>query len=284
MRGLDVCALRILLDTGSVRATVPMLRGVWGCTLREYDPLVYRAVFEGHSADGTARNGHMSMPLYVMRPAPPDPDFAPAVEILFLGEACRHVAVLLEAFRRAGKAGLGRKREHFRVRQVRGVLPDGRQVGGPQVWSAGNAAGSSSKTLSNASGLRLAFEEPLRILRHGKLIYTPSFVDMAVAGLRRLCALSPVSVPADFQSRALDAARQLPTSGWRGHRQDLVRWSGRQKDRIEMRGVTGWLDLPGGAGLFRPLLAVLEWIHLGKGTVFGLGKLKLQTPQTGPCR
>ncbi|WP_424831271.1 CRISPR system precrRNA processing endoribonuclease RAMP protein Cas6 [Ruegeria sp.] len=278
--GLSICAFRILLDTGSVRATVPMLRGVWGCALRDLDLSAYEIMFEGYRPNMTPNFGRLNLPLYVMRPAPPNPDFAPAIELLLLGKACRYDNVALEAFELATKAGLGKWREPFRVRKVCGVLPDGRQVREPQTWPASDAVSCLLRDVSNSDGLRLDFDAPLRILRRGKLVNVPSFVDMAVAGLRRLYAVSSVSFNMRLSARALEAARRLPVSNWYGQQQDLVRWSGRQKNRVEMRGVTGWLDLPEGAGPFRPLLAACEWTHLGKGTVFGLGNLKLRSLQT----
>ena len=273
---VSVCAIRVLLDTGSIRATIPMLRGVWGCALRNLDVLVYENVFEGCRRNLTPALGHSTLPLYVMRPAPPDPYFAPAVEILLLGSACKHVSVVLEAFECAAKAGIGPSRTPFRIRKTCGILPDGRQVPEPITWSANNAAICFLQGEPKGDGLRLEFDAPLRLLRRGKLIFEPTFADLAISGLRRLCALSSATFRPDISTRVLDAAKRLPASGWFGNRQDFVRWSGRQKNEVEMRGVTGWLELPEGAGPFRPLLAASEWLHLGKGTVFGLGKLKLR--------
>ena len=274
--GVSVCAIRVLLDTCSVRATIPMLRGVWGCAMRDLDMSVYKNVFEGCQSSQTPALGRSALPLYVMRPAPPDPDFSPAVEMLLLGSASEHVSVALEALERAGKAGLGPQRKPFRIRKACGILPDGRQVPDPVTWSASNAALRLLRGEPKSDGLRLEFDAPLRLLRRGKLISEPTFADMAISGLRRLCAFSSTVFRPDVSVRVLDAAKRLPSSGWFGTRQDLVRWSGRQKSQVEMRGVTGWLELPEGAGPFRPLLAAGEWIHLGKGTVFGLGNLKLR--------
>ncbi|WP_162800768.1 hypothetical protein [Acidibrevibacterium fodinaquatile] len=42
---------------------------------------------------------------------------------------------------------------------------------------------------------------------------------------------------------------------------------------MELRRITGALALPHGPGPLRPLLVAVSWIHLGKGTVFGLGQM-----------
>jgi hypothetical protein len=42
-----------------------------------------------------------------------------------------------------------------------------------------------------------------------------------------------------------------------------------------MQGVVGTLDLPDGPGPLSPLIAAAQWLHLGKGTVMGLGQLRI---------
>ena len=275
-----VRAHRILLDTGSVQATAPMLRGVWGRALRALDPMVkrrYATLFEGHDDDTKHGSGRRKMPLYVLRPAPPDPLFAPAVDLLLcrLGKGCDHAIVALNALTAASVAGLGARREPFRIDRICGISPDGQTASGPKTWYLRSAAECLAHEAARRDALRLEFEGPLRILRKGKLLQAPSFADISVTGLRRLIALASDGCAADLPARVLEAARCLSASQWRGRRQDLVRWSGRQNSRVEMWGVTGRLVLPDGAGPLRPLLAACQWIHIGKGTVFGLGKLGL---------
>ena len=52
--------------------------------------------------------------------------------------------------------------------------------------------------------------------------------------------------------------------------------SARQDADLELRGVSGVLDLPEGPGELWPLLAAATWLHLGKATVFGLGQFEVQ--------
>jgi len=269
---VEICALRILLDTGRIRATVPMLRGVWGAALRELAPPVYDTVFEGRSTKGGSGADGAQAPLYVMRPAPPDPDTAPAFELLLFGSACRYVPVALDAVARAMTAGLGPRREPVRVKDVLAVSPDGRQTAVPRTWSVGEAEGFLSRDIAPGDPVRLEFIGPVRILRRGTLVRAPSFADLAVAGLRRLCVLSRSTGRSDLQARLLRAARGFPASAWHGCRRDLVRWSGRQQVEVTLHAVAGRLDLPKGPGPFRPLLSACRWVHIGKGTVFGLGQ------------
>ena len=66
-----------------------------------------------------------------------------------------------------------------------------------------------------------------------------------------------------------------PSKPWQGRRLDLVRYSGSQKAEVELRGVAGSLALPVGPGPLSSLLAAAAWIHIGKGTVMGLGQIKI---------
>jgi hypothetical protein len=75
--------------------------------------------------------------------------------------------------------------------------------------------------------------------------------------------------------QALNAARDTPAEPWQGERLDLHRYSGRQRAELELRGITGYLDLPHGPGPLWPLLAAAQWLHLGKGTVMGMGQLSV---------
>jgi hypothetical protein len=97
-----------------------------------------------------------------------------------------------------------------------------------------------------------------------------------LAALRRLHCLAP---EATAEARALcdvwlDLARWTPATPWQGGPLDLVRYSGRQRAEAELRGVAGHLRLPEGPGPLADLLAAAAWLHLGKGTVMGLGRVR----------
>ena len=59
-----------------------------------------------------------------------------------------------------------------------------------------------------------------------------------------------------------------------------VPFSARQGREFCVHGVCGLLDLPEGPGALWPLLAALQWIHVGKSTIVGLGQLQIETMGT----
>jgi hypothetical protein len=251
---------RRLLRTGPA-APVAMLRGVWGAALRDLDEAVYRRVF--------APGGPDAAPGYLLRPAPEDP----ALDWFLFGPALADEEVLRRAWDVASGRGLGPCREPFVVRQLLTLGPDGAEGDGP--WSLDRAAW----PVPADAPCRLVLPAPTRLIRRGRLILEPALPDLVVAAARRLRAFLPARLgPAldgllpDF----LDLARATRAATWLGRRQDLHRWSARQECEVDLHGVAGELELPEGVGELAPLLAAARWLHLGKGTVFGMGRLEAE--------
>lgn len=328
---IHVLPRRMLLDTPGVAATVPMLRGVWGAALHDLDPAAYAAVFGPN--DPAARSPDAPWPpgnapphrvaaglpapalpaaaaapqppgpaggteaaAYLLRPAPPDPQFAPAIEWILIGDATQHDFTLCRAWDIASGLGLGPQRLRFHLRRTVVLRPDGQTVDHAAPWPLSDVqwrAQAHTPGLSSGRQLpdepvrerapdepcRLVFPAPLRLLVRKQLIETPTLADLVVAAGRRVKAYLPAGLRADWDTlcrQALDVARGTPAAAWQGARLDLHRYSGRQHAELELRGVAGYLDLPQGPGELWPLLAAAHWLHLGKGTVMGLGQLVVE--------
>lgn len=56
---------------------------------------------------------------------------------------------------------------------------------------------------------------------------------------------------------------------------DWERFSSRQNSKMKMGGLTGSVVFEGDLGEFMPYLLIGEYVHVGKGTSFGLGKYKI---------
>ncbi len=264
---------RILLAPPGLVATVPMLRGVWGAALHGLDDAVWRVVFEGH---GT---GSLRTPGYILRPAPPDPETAPAIEWIGFGPALLHDPILLRAWDVASGMGLGPERCRFVIKSIAGLGPDSRPLAPatpPLDWTLARPVGASSFASAAARGpCEIRFNVPLRLIRSGRLVTRPTLTDIVLGGLRRLRVFIPEQARPSLHRLwrpTLDVASRISARPWRGRRLDMLRWSGRQQVELALHGVAGSLELPEGAGPLLPLLAALQWIHIGKGTVFGLGQ------------
>jgi CRISPR-associated endoribonuclease Cas6 len=274
LRAIRVKAWRLHLETPGVVATVPMLRGVWGAALRAESEACYCRLFEGAESE---------RPRYLMRPAPQVAQPAPAVEFLLFPATTNLLddrddeEIAWTAWDRACRQGLGPHRHPFRISSVVPLAWDGsaleparRQPGfvlEDLPWPAG----------TEETPCRLEFPAPLRLLRQGKLIASPTPADIVLAALHRVCALAGPDTDPLWAARRywLELGRAVPFEPWQGRRLDLVRYSGSQKAEVELRGVAGSLALPVGPGPLSPLLAAAAWIHIGKGTVMGLGQIKI---------
>jgi hypothetical protein len=272
LRRIALLPRLLVLDTPGVRATVPMLRGVWGAALHDLDPEAYAAVFEPPGPNAPVG--------YVLRPAPPGPHGDTAVHWFLFGDACRHDEALRRAWDVASGMGLGPQRRRWFVRRWVALGPDRMPATDARPW----ALDAAPWPLAPDAPCRLHFPAPVRLLRKGRLIEQPTLADLAVAAGRRVAALLPDADRPGWdalQRDALALARRHPAGPWQGARLDLVRWSGRQEAEIDLHGVAGSLDLPEGPGELWPLLAAATWLHLGKGSSLGLGELSA-LPLTQP--
>jgi hypothetical protein len=272
---VQILPRRLSLLTPQVTATVPMLRGVWGAALHDLDSEAYCAVFLGEGSPSER------VPLVVLRPAPPSAEDFPALDWILVGNGLEYDAVLLRAWDIASGMGLGTDRRRFHIRSCRPLSPQGEllpSVREPRAWSLLQAVWPLGGT-PDSTPCRLRFPAPLRLLRQHRLIEQPTPTDLIVAAIRRLEAFLPSPARealARMKPTLIDQARTCRAGNWSGQRLDLLRYSGRQKRELEMRGVSGYLDLPDGPGPLWPLLAAAQWLHLGKGTVVGMGQLVVE--------
>lgn len=263
---ITVWPRRLLLTTPGVRATIPMLRGAWGAALHDLDPGAYLRVFDPPTP---------GVPGYVLRPGPLDPATAPALDWFLFGAAAEDDAALRRAWDIAGGRGLGKERRSFHVRRFIDLGPGGGPTERAGPWRLADAVW----PFEADTPCRILFPAPLRILRRGQLIEQPTLADVLVAAHRRVSAWLPLTVQPHWHALReplLEVTRKLPRS-WCGARLDLQRYSARQQAEIELRGVSGVLELPYGVGILAPLLAAALWLHIGKGTVFGLGEIQVTT-------
>lgn len=262
MADIRILPRRLSLETPRVKASVPMMRGVWGAALHDLDPRAYDQVFASDP------------PRYILRPAPPDPANAPALDWILPAADPGNDDALLSAWRKAAVCGLGPDRVPFKLRSVDPLGPDGGLVKdeiavGWRLTEARWPIGGDPPV----TPCRIVFPAPLRILRRKQLVVEPTLVDLIIAAVRRLSAYAqdPMTVRS-LAGTAKELAAATPQGKWSGRRTDLVRWSGNQKAEIELRGIIGAIELPRGPGSLWPLLLAATWLHLGKGTVFGLGQ------------
>lgn len=126
--------------------------------------------------------------------------------------------------------------------------------------------------------LGVQFVTPARLRFEGKLTDQIEFHHLVRALLHRLssllyfhCGVEPDTDYAGLIARAQEVHTVQRRLRW----VEQNRYSSRQKSLLQMGGVTGEMVFEGHLEPFLPLLAVGEYVHIGKGTVMGLGKIRL---------
>jgi len=267
---VEVSAWRLSLSTPRVFATTSMIRGVWGRAVKHLDRDLYEHIFVGKKAQG------QNLPKYIMRPGPPDPKIAPAIDwILFNVEQSRE-QMLWKCWDIACGMGLGKEREPFDIRQRKFLSPNS-VSSGRSIWTLAEV----NWPLAGDPALApcvLQAEVPLRLIKKGQLIRLPEFTDLMVAALRRIAGLAGMKRGEQYRNLARivrQEADRIVADQWVGEKCSLVRWSAAQQREVELFGVSGSITLPRGPGLLWPLLAAAQWSHIGKGTVYGMGEIRI---------
>lgn len=275
LEDVRILPLRLFLRTPDVEATVPMLRGAWGAALHDLDPATFDDVFEGKT------RGSRRTPSYLLRPAPLDVEPRPALEWLVFGDAIERWPSLISAWREAARRGLGSRRWPFFIDAAHRLEARGATafLGSSEATTVGALVRDDTAVAHDR--MSLSFEAPLRILRNGQLIERPTLTDLVASALRRIDLLRSGGEPlaGDLRQALLDEARSCEGKPWVGSRLDLERYSARQQREIEVRGVSGRLDVAAPPPPLDQLLRACTWIHLGKGTTIGLGAVRIETWQ-----
>ena len=192
-------------------------------------------------------------------------------DLILIGQARRYQQLFVDTFQKLGHTrGLGQSRGKYTLLRMKLKA---------EIQARALAAYAG---LLPADRLTLNFLTPTRLKQGGDWVRTgPPFQVLVRTLLRRGSALSYFHCgepfEADFRGlvdRAAEVQVVRNDSLW----QDWSRFSGRQKQRIEMGGLVGQVTYAGDLGDYLPLLALGELVHVGKGTVFGNGQYQLITP------
>ncbi|MCY4171579.1 MAG: CRISPR system precrRNA processing endoribonuclease RAMP protein Cas6 [Bacteroidetes bacterium] len=267
---VKVSAFRLLLKTPDVFASTPMIRGVWGRALNNLDKNLYSLVFVGETADG------QSLPRYIIRPAPYDPDTAPALDWILFNVNQNHEKMLWRAWDIACGMGLGKDRSPFLIREIIVISPSNTDQ--KRSWTLAEIGWPLTGDPSSNPCV-LQANVPLRLIKKSQLIDAPNYTDLIVASVRRISGLAGLNRGDEYASmiRAVrKESQQIVANKWIGEKCNLVRWSATQQNEVELFGVTGSIFLPDGPGNLWPLLSAAQWSHLGKGTVYGMGELHIE--------
>lgn len=197
------------------------------------------------------------------------------VEVRLFGRSGRDLRLVTDALRAAARGGLGPR-----------ALPLAPVASAQVATHTMDAA-----TLAGASvphTVRIHLITPLRLRTGGRLAGVDNldfggFFSVLLRRISMLCTFHQQPFETDFRA-LVHAAREVH---WRESRLRLVRrarHSSRQKNRIDLSGLTGTLTLDGKAAApFWPWLKIGEQTLLGRATVMGLGCYALAPSEADPA-
>ena len=123
--------------------------------------------------------------------------------------------------------------------------------------------------------LHLSFLTPTRLKFDGNLSPKPEFHILFRNLLRRISLLSYFhcgeELDLDFKG-LIESSRNIEVKQENLSWLDWERYSNRQETKMKMGGFIGSITFEGDFEPFLPFLSLGEYIHVGKGTSFGLGK------------
>ncbi len=201
--------------------------------------------------------------------------------LVLVGKGIDYLPYFVLVFDALGKRGLGREKNKFMLKEVK----DGERK---LVYSQKEGALYSSfkiytwKDFQNpqpVSRLALHFLSPLRLKIKNKLLSSLTFPLLIKSLSRRISLLSEFHCGQSLWNslqNLFPLAEKIKIIEEKFLWHDIMRYSTRQKRKMKLGGIKGRIVVEGELTPFLPLLRIGEYIHVGKGTTFGLGKYRLE--------
>ena len=256
------------------------------CLIR--DRCTYYYVFETPFSGGRDRRGYTFSPHPVVIEPPEEtrniyePEVEFQVGLVLIGRALDHLPYFIYGFEEMGRRGLGSGRGKAILTRVIALgseedqciyrVDTGRlardypvHVGPPGGEEAGTR-------------LRLRFRTPVRLKTRGRYARRIDFASLVRALLRRTSDLAYFHCGAELDldyRQWIERAAVVREVSDRTRWHDWERYSRRQDRRIKLGGLVGEMEFAGEWGPFLPLLRMGADLHVGKGTIFGMGRYEI---------
>jgi len=214
-------------------------------------------------------------------------------QLLLVGRAIEYLPYFLITFQRLGQRGLGKERGRYTLHKVSSqnfarkqdltIFEDGviNELRGTPSHTADIEKYCEEYGQSDFDGQRLSlqFRTRTRIKHEGKFLREPPPFHVVVRTLlRRISSLSYFYCDERWQTdykHWITLAQQVEIASADLKWQHKTRYSTRKQQHTNLSGIMGNITYQGDLAAFIPLLRLGELIHIGKGTVFGNGRFKV---------
>jgi hypothetical protein len=250
------------------------------------------------------------LPIVLEPPLAPRSDYAPGDRLVFnlvmIGKGIGYLPVFIIAVADMAYRGLGRSRSRFELDKVEDEFDRARRLLYdsasqrvspyiPKLRSL-NDAGKETMNLSH-NQLELLFMTPTRIKHRfgpqlemsgmpsdrsdSRFISSLDFATFMRTLMRRLSWLAEVHCEQpwnlDYDTLLAKAESRVRVVKQNLRWQEWGRYSSRQNAVLKMGGFVGSVTFQGDLAEFLPYIKLGEYLHIGQGTAFGLGKYEIVT-------
>jgi len=258
------------------------------CILRS--TCTYALCFETGHALPLTKNARISAPPHPMVLEPPLTEKMEFKKgdtlecgLLLFGNINRNLPYFIYAFDQMGRIGIGKK-----IRGQRGgFVLEGVRSGEKEVYSSKTRSitkdAQKALTLScpeerhAVKELSIILETPLRVNIQSRVAPLLPFSLLVRNMIRRTTSLLNCygnGEPDIDYSAIAERAGRIEVSDHNLKWHDWKRYSNRQEREMFMGGISGKITYTGELSEFLPMIEMAEKVHLGKNTLFGLGKIK----------
>jgi hypothetical protein len=248
------------------------------CMLR--DNCAYAYIFE----TANSRDEHVAHPFVLEPPLTEAWLFPPRdtlqVKLILIGKAIDYLPYLIYTFREMGKRGIGAQRGKFWLKQVVAGSPEGLLIYEHEKQQIHDGFARRNLMLIGdepAKRLKLHLLTSTALKSDGLIADHLNFMQILKAVIRRLKALSYYHNGRmdSFFNVDWDAAKEIRTVHSDLQWYNWERYSNRQKTKIAFDGLIGSLEFEGDLTPFTRLLRMGEVVHIGRGTVYGMGMYRM---------
>ena len=199
--------------------------------------------------------------------------------MVLLGHTRQQLPLIAHAFNQAFEYGIGAAKGRGCLHNIEVETPHGWQG----IYTHGHITehtNSLSLPEHYSGSLSLCIRTPMRLQSQGSVlgIYRVNADILLRQLMRRTTTIAaehwqaPISADFGRLSRAAAAVSHTPDLQWH----DWRRYSNRQQREMTLGGIVGTWHLYNLPLEFAQLLHIGQWLHIGKETVFGLGRYELR--------
>lgn len=204
------------------------------------------------------------------------------VGLVLIGDAIQYLPYFVYALIRMGEEGIGVDRGRYRVTHVRAVNdrqerveiydPEKQEI--LNIFEPIHSEQFAQKLLPE---ITLQFYTPAWIKHQGRVTCDLQFPLLLKAILRRYRSLLAFHGDGITEKFPIDweLAETVEVVQSDLHFKKFKRYSNRQGRPVPLQGFEGRITYRGEIGPFYPWLKIGEYIHIGKGAVFGMGGYKI---------